>query len=245
MESRGKGIDLGEDNTLHIDEEENGPLAPPSMCLIEKVLTNKPFNAYGLLETMKKAMNPLMGFTAREIGKNLFSFQFRTISDMRSVLSREPWTFDKNILMLQELDGGEQPSAIAFARSEKIVRIIASRCGDVVDIDSDSMKGLSRSVRVKVSVNVEKPMKQGLNLELHSSKSIWVNFKYERLPSFCYFCGMFGHMKRECDLVEGEEIVTDLPDEKLPFGEWMRASPSKKATVITKENKTPKFDTSI
>ncbi|KAL8515619.1 hypothetical protein ACS0TY_014348 [Phlomoides rotata] len=152
--------------------------------------------------------------------------------------------------MLKKLDGGEQPSTVIFykalswlqiydlpltARSENIVKLIASKCGEVVEIDLELLKRLARSIRVKVKVEVWKPMNQGLNLELKNSlRNIWVSFKYERLPSFCYFYGMLGHMKRKCDLVEGEDTVADIHDEKLPFGEWMRNS-----------HKTPKQDTSL
>ncbi|KAL8498259.1 hypothetical protein ACS0TY_021546 [Phlomoides rotata] len=71
----GKGrMDMHKEDTVCIEEIEARTGATSTMCLIGKVLTNKSFNAFGLLETMKKAMNPSMGFTAREIGKNLFSF---------------------------------------------------------------------------------------------------------------------------------------------------------------------------
>ncbi|KAL8515009.1 hypothetical protein ACS0TY_013919 [Phlomoides rotata] len=42
---------------------------------------------------------------------------------------------------------------------------------------------------------------------------------------------MLGHMKHECDLVVGEESLIELPDERLPFGDWLRASPEKQARV--------------
>ncbi|KAL8557011.1 hypothetical protein ACS0TY_004477 [Phlomoides rotata] len=62
---------------------------------------------------------------------------------------------------------------------------------------------------------------------------VWVPFKYERLPSICFFCGMLGHMKRECDLVEEGENLLEVPDEKLSFGDWLRASPAKRPSVTT------------
>lgn len=68
-------------------------------------------------------MNPAVGFTVREIGKNLFSFQFKTEIDMKEVLSREPWHFDKNVLMLKELGAGEQPLDISFETTLFWIRI--------------------------------------------------------------------------------------------------------------------------
>ncbi|KAL8514793.1 hypothetical protein ACS0TY_013756 [Phlomoides rotata] len=67
--------------------------------------------------------------------------------------------------------------------------------------------------------------------ELGSAKRVWIDLKYKHLPSFCYLCGLLGHMRRECDLADEGDEVEDLSDEKLPFGEWMRASPMKKTIV--------------
>lgn len=51
----------------------------------------------------------------------------------------------------------------------------------------------------------------------------WANFKCEKLPFFCFFCGILGHTYKFC------EKFFDYPDksvEKL-FGAWLRA-PNKK-----------------
>ncbi|KAL8496990.1 hypothetical protein ACS0TY_020609 [Phlomoides rotata] len=95
---------------------------------------------------------------------------------------------------------------------------------------------MARSIRIKVKVDYRKPLRRGSFLELKEGSQVWVDFKYERLSSFCYLCGTLGHMRRECDLAEGEADLDDIPEEKLPFGEWMRASPMKKASVTTSEN---------
>lgn len=48
----------------------------------------------------------------------------------------------------------------------------------------------------------------------------WANFKYERLPTFCFFCGIIGHSDRFC------EIFFDFPDKNIEklFRSWLRAS---------------------
>lgn len=75
--------------------DEGGDLESQSLplCLIWKVLTTKPFNAYGILEAMKLVMNPSKGYAAKGIGPNLFSFQFNSVEDLREVINREPWLF--------------------------------------------------------------------------------------------------------------------------------------------------------
>ncbi|KAL8528455.1 hypothetical protein ACS0TY_006039 [Phlomoides rotata] len=188
-------------------------------------------------------MNPLMGSTACEIGKKLFSFQFRSYQDMKEVLSREQWLFDKNILSLKELGGGEQPSAIydlpMIVRTKRMVNLIAEKCGTVVEVEHRSLEGLSQSVRVKVNIDLTKPLKRGITLELRTSKSIWAKIKYELLPSFCFFCGIVGHMRRECDLVDGSTDMGSIPDSKLPYGKWKKASPMKQASVKSDEQRRP------
>ncbi|KAL8511716.1 hypothetical protein ACS0TY_018227 [Phlomoides rotata] len=112
-----------------------------------------------------------------------------------------------------------------------MLKLIAGKCENVVEIDMESLNGISRSARVKVKIDLRKLLKLGLNLKAKNSKHMWVTFKYERLPSFFYYCGLLGHMKRDCDLVEGEENEINVADDKLPFGEWLRASPGKTVTI--------------
>ncbi|KAL8487062.1 hypothetical protein ACS0TY_023660 [Phlomoides rotata] len=136
---------------------------------------------------------------------------------MQNVLSREPWTFDKNVLLLKELEDGVQPSAVSFqtstfwvrlydlppsTRTYKAVHQIGTILAETIEIDQASMEGVTRSIRLKVRIDFQKPLKRGIRLEIRDKEPIWVEFKYERLPSFCYVCGMLGHMRRECDLDE-------------------------------------------
>ncbi|KAL8462731.1 hypothetical protein ACS0TY_033667 [Phlomoides rotata] len=247
-------MDLGYEEVFRLEEEEGNCGVSSTMCLVGMVLTNKSFNAFGMLETMRKAMNPPGGFTAKEIGKNLFSFQFRSVADMQGILSHEPWHFDKNIILLKELGGGEQPSTIKFttatfwiriydlpllARWMKSVTQLGKFLGEMVEVDLASLEGVSHSIRIKVRVDFRKPLRKGILLEMREAKQAWVEFKYERLPSFFYLCGLLGHMRWECDFINGDEELEGIPEEKLLFGEWMCASPMQKATVSTEDGKKP------
>ncbi|KAL8497271.1 hypothetical protein ACS0TY_020817 [Phlomoides rotata] len=248
---KGKGVDLGEEEIVRLIDEKRAEVEGSRNCSIGKVLSNKSFNSFGLLE----AMNSPRGFTTKEIGKNLFSFQFHSQSDMLGVLARELWHFDKNVILLKVLKRGEQPSTITFdstnfwvrlydlpavARTLKLTNLIWGKIGEVLEVDLGTMEGIARSVRIKMKVDLRKPLKIGIMLEMGTAKRVWIDFKYERLPSFCYLCGLLGHMRHECDLADGGDEVEDLVDEKLPFGEWMRASPMKKAEVSLDDQNKPK-----
>ncbi|KAH6797548.1 hypothetical protein C2S52_022102 [Perilla frutescens var. hirtella] len=91
-----------DDTPIQISSGVSGSVEAKPLCLVGKVWTRKSFNAFGLLETMKKLWNPAFGMTCREIEANLFSFQFSNRRDLERVLSMEPWTFNKHILVLRE-----------------------------------------------------------------------------------------------------------------------------------------------
>lgn len=46
---------------------------------------------------------------------------------------------------------------------------------------------------------------------------MWVAFKYERLVSFCFQCGLIGHEVKSCDKPRPEAT------QAFEYGEWMKA----------------------
>lgn len=52
-------------------------------------------------------------------------------------------------------------------------------------------------------------------METDSSKSCWVQFKYENLSRFCFGCVHLGHILRDCQDTPCE--VKELPEDDLPF----------------------------
>lgn len=104
------------------DDEEPIQIEEPSvvnddavaLCLLGKLWTEKQYNIFALIETMKKLWNPSKGVTCRELGSNLISFQFSIRRDMERVLAMEPWYFNKHILVLRPLASNIQPSLMTF-----------------------------------------------------------------------------------------------------------------------------------
>lgn len=86
----------------------------------------------------------------------------------------------------------------------------------MVDMDADG-SGIGGYLRVKVRLDVRKPLRRGITLEdVGGGVGKWCCFEYEHLPTFCYGCGRLGHMEKGCDFCE---VV-----ESKQYGEWLRAT---------------------
>ena len=76
-------------------------------------------------------------------------------------------------------------------------------------------------MRVKVALNIGKPLKRGRKVAIAGGDSIIVVFKYERLLDFCYIYGYLDHQELDCDDVvrmkkEGIKIQRE-------YEPWVRA----------------------
>ena len=74
-------------------------------------------------------------------------------------------------------------------------------------------------LRVRVQLDVTKKLIRGKKIVVEGGEQRWISFKYERLPNFCYRCGMLSHGLRDCP--EGK--VEALPEiSALQYGAWLR-----------------------
>lgn len=68
-------------------------------------------------------------------------------------------------------------------------------------------------------MNVLQPLTRRMKIKREGGNWSWLNFKYERLSSFCFVCGILGHSERDCNVVyenPGVEI-------ERAYGTWLRA----------------------
>ncbi|KAL2895390.1 Intracisternal A-particle Gag-related polyprotein [Bienertia sinuspersici] len=87
--------------------------------------------------------------------------------------------------------------------------------------------GLERYIRMKVTIDIRKPLRRGLKIATGKNTSKWVDIEYERVGEFCYFCDRLGHIDRDCSFNVGEEGKTN--EIVYRYGPWMRASPLKRS----------------
>ena len=157
---------------------------------------------------------------------------------MLRVLDGEPWTFDKHMMLLQVFDGTEEVRDMKFElanfwvqvhdlplrfRNRKVAEHLCEAIGTVTRGEENSDKEGGRFVRVRVTVNIQKPLCRGRVVSLDDGKDLWIPFKYERLPNLCFYCGCLTHDDRSCNARNESEV--NLTPEKLQYGPWIKAPP--------------------
>lgn len=92
-----------------------------------------------------------------------------------------------------------------------------------VKTDPVNMNGMWKSyLRVRVTMDIRKPLKRRMKLKYEGGNWNWINFKYERLSKFCFVYGLLGYSDRDY------EVVYVNPDKTIDkaYRVWLRA-PSK------------------
>ncbi|XWS39417.1 hypothetical protein CRYUN_Cryun18bG0052800 [Craigia yunnanensis] len=88
--------------------------------------------------------------------------------------------------------------------SGKIGTILGESIGDVEEINADEEQmAWGRYLRVRVAINISKPLKRGSTIAVEGKGNTLAIFKYEKLPDFCYVCGCLDYQELKCD-----EVIT-------------------------------------
>ncbi|KAK9992681.1 hypothetical protein SO802_027666 [Lithocarpus litseifolius] len=206
--------------------------------LVAKFLTRRVLN----LDTIAKTFSPLWratkGFKVRKEGEHIVLFTFKDQLDMMRVPVGEPWSFDKYLVAMQELDGTKDVRDMKFDQSTLWVqvhdlplrfrnRMVAEQLCEALGtvnrgVDESAMVG-DRFVRVRVTLNISNPLCKGRVITLDDGKDLWIPFKYELLTNLCYRCGCLSHDERNCEIWSASE--GNLDDESPQYGPWIKATP--------------------
>lgn len=103
--------------------------------------------------------------------------------------------------------------------NERSGRQMATMAGRVIGYTGrDAM-----SMRLKVVVDIEKPIKAGFFLEREDLSPLWIQFKYEKLGRFCFKCGIIGHEHDECARKSWAMVRSTHSPMVHMYGGWLYA----------------------
>jgi hypothetical protein len=173
---------------------------------------------------------------------NLFLIEFQYEWDKARIMEGRPWTFDGHLLSMVEYDGVTPLAQVEFDKvafwvwmsnlplacmSRELGVSIGSSVGVVeeVDVDDDGV-GWGEFLRVRIILDLSKPIPRGRTIRVRD-KSLWVTFKYEKIPKFCFKYGVVRHGSRGCEVNGGRR--TNGGWSKDEYGPWLRVpSPNRR-----------------
>ncbi|KAK3219319.1 hypothetical protein Dsin_013289 [Dipteronia sinensis] len=151
-------------------------------CLVGKVISNRLVNCEAFLSIIKKIWWVQEDFEIEAMYGNIFAFYFNNAADRAKVLNGGPWSFDRNLIVLEEPIGTGGISSMNFGPVEFWVQIhnvsllcmnkrvglfLGGMIGNVKDIDAGPSGGCGgKFVWVRVEIEIAKPLQRCLCVDL-------------------------------------------------------------------------------
>jgi hypothetical protein len=210
-----------------------------SACVVGKLLADRSVGKEIIKTPLIRAWQPTKGVTFKTLGTNLYLIDFKDECDKIRIMEGRPWFFDGNLVSLADFDGVKPVAELEFEKVPFWVRMynlplacmskamglrIGASVGEVLEVDvDDEGVGWGEFLRVRIVLDLTKPLSRGRRLKLRD-RSIWISFKYEKIPRFCFNCGVIQHGSRGCVRPGGVRLVGEGRESQ--FGRWLRAGQS-------------------
>ncbi|XP_074318065.1 uncharacterized protein LOC141654850 [Silene latifolia] len=234
---------IGEESSFDWEEEVDTAEEKGSLILVGKLWATRSINVKAAIETMTNLWNPSKPILGNVVDakEKTFIFRFEAVRDKDRVLEGQPWHFDKFLWCFAEPNRNGKLTDVSLFHFPIWTRIYdlpiagrtcpanARRLGDLlgsfINVEYGPNVELDRAIRIRVLYDIRKPLKATIPIRMRGGKTVSFDVKYERLPTYCYGCGLIGHGEKDCE---------DGPyeDDDLKFGEWLRASPWKVVKTI-------------
>ncbi|XP_030931069.1 uncharacterized protein At4g02000-like [Quercus lobata] len=190
-----------------LDEEEVGIACPKkteqeSFTLAAKFLTKRVVNVESVARTFRPLWRSEKDVQIKDMGDNILFFNFEDECDLGRVLEHEPWTYDKHLVVFEKVTANVPISALAFQFTTFWIQIhdlpvqclnqetrnaIGNSLGTIqLMTDSESEGGKGNYLRVRVQIDITKPLNRVRKVWHEGSVIGCTILKYERLPNFCY-----------------------------------------------------------
>ncbi|MFQ6626615.1 hypothetical protein Gotur_005988 [Gossypium turneri] len=169
--------------------------------LICTVWIEKLYNPYSFRAHMKGMWKTRKKFEIQVAGQNLFLIIFELEEDLEFILEERPWLFRKSFILFDRLCQAMERDQIKLTSSPFWIKI--ESCSpdkkDLLYAIGGTFGGVLKSkvseefCRLRINLDAQKPLRRGIFVSTNYVSKVWIPFKYENLPLFCFESGRMGH----------------------------------------------------
>ena len=223
-----------EDNVFDLSSDAQ----PDKPTLAAKFYTRRVINVEAIARTFKPIWQTRKSFSIQDVGDNMVLIEFEEAADLERVLLGEPWSYDKYLIAFHRLSHEIAVEDLPFnlvdfwvqihnlpvlSMKRRVAIALGGYIGEVLPTSlQEEEVGTGKYMRVRVRVDITEPLCRGRKIGLGNDTEGWVSFQYERLPNFCYWCGIPTHSERDCE--EWLRTPVHLREQPMEYGIWLRAA---------------------
>ncbi|RYR37124.1 hypothetical protein Ahy_A09g042058 [Arachis hypogaea] len=205
-----------ERDVVRLNPEYDESFIEGNLNMVGKILSDKEVSFNTCKAALLKIWENSEGVAISEVGRNKVLVSFTDASKGVQIRKGGLWSIRENLLNLQTWNDRQ----LVYDVDHKIMKlwvqihglplhyittksteIIGKRLGVVMETENPRWNNIFQRTffRVKVTLNVTKPLPTGFWLARENSLDLWVDLKYERIQdSYCLNCEILGHNKKEC-----------------------------------------------
>ncbi|CAA0819412.1 Unknown protein, partial [Striga hermonthica] len=201
-----------------------------SRSLFGKIIGDRTTSWIGVERTMTNIWRLSHDMEIKELSPNYFQFIFQSREDKLKVANGINWSFENQYLVLKEWRMGISSKHPCFNELNLWVQVtntpldwlstevglkigkVFKQVKNVVLANADNHGG--KYLRLLVTLNLEEPLPRVSNIRL-GEQTAQVGFKYEKLLNLSLYCGMIGHLDRNCS-----KRITDINNNSLKEGQY-------------------------
>lgn len=221
--------------------------------LVGRVVAEKSYSAHTLQLNIERLLRPVRGFQFQSLGANKFVLKFNHQLDRTHAMEGCPWLMDRHALLLSLIPDEASPEMMILNFMNIVVRLhhipmmyrkvdvvsrLCEKMGMVLEVIPPKGSTYQEYIRVRVQLQISEPFQRGTYMRLKGGARIWVSFTYERMPIYCFLCGLVGHLEKKCQLRFANGFVD--PGRNFPYGEWLKAAEPNSNQSHTQPNLNPR-----